>query len=270
MNNYFSGKDCKKIYDISHNFLLEKLPSEINANELDERYFNPKLNYNTLQDLFDRLIDSAQNYQGMPNFIRYNTRKERIKQLLFNYDLLKISELLPEDLYYLFKKEFKVQRSAKNIKQDSWYKWSKSVIDSAKFLTSFKDTKDFKEFIGLFQYNIETKTALPLLISTKISGIGFPLACDFLKEIGYTDYPKPDVHIKDIIHVLLKLNSEEPISNILAFETIIDIASKCKITPYKLDKILWLICTGNFYNNPNIKPKSHKKEFLEVLKNLWY
>ena len=268
MNNYFSEKYCKKIYDISYDFLLERLPSGINADELDEKYFNPKLNYSTLQDLFVRLISSAQNYQGMPNFIKYNDRKEKIKQLLFNYDLLKISELLPDDLYNMFKKEFNVQRSAKNIKQDSWHKWSKSVIDSAKFLTSFKDATDFKEFIGLFQYNIETKTALPLLISTKISGIGFPLACDFLKEIGYTDYPKPDVHIKDIIQVLLKLDSKESISNILAFEAIIDIATKCKVTPYKLDKILWLICTGNFYNHTDIKPESHKKEFLEILKTL--
>lgn len=161
-----------------------------------------------------------------------------------------------------------MQRRAKNIRQDSWYKWSKSVIDSANFLTSFKDATEFKEFIGLFQYNIETKTALPLLISIKISGIGFPLACDFLKEIGYKDYPKPDVHIKDIIRVLLRLNYKEPISDILAFEAIIDIATKYEVTPYKLDKILWLICTGNFYNHTNIKPKSHKKEFLEILKTL--
>ena len=97
--------------------------------------------------------------------------------------------------------------------------------------------------------------------------MGFPLACDFLKEIGYTDYPKPDVHIKDIIEVLLKSNAEDKISDRSAYEMIIDIATKSNVTPYKLDKILWLICSGNFYDD-DAKPKSHKKEFLKMLKGI--
>ncbi|NCD05852.1 MAG: hypothetical protein EOL97_07010 [Spirochaetia bacterium] len=51
----------------------------------------------------------------------------------------------------------------------------------------------------MFEYNLQTKIALPLLISKKISGIGFALACDFLKELGFTDYSKPDVHIVAVL-----------------------------------------------------------------------
>ena len=97
--------------------------------------------------------------------------------------------------------------------------------------------------------------------------MGFPLACDFLKEIGYTDFPKPDVHIKDIIKVLLKSDTENKISDISAYEIIIDIATKSNVTPYKMDKILWFICSGKFYEH-DTKPQSHKKEFLKILNGI--
>ena len=264
MNNCLNEKFCKKFYNVSYDFLLEILPEEIDKDDLGKKYFNPKSKFNTLEDLFERMIISAQNYQRMPNVINFKDKKEKIKQLLFDYNLLEISKISRDDLYTKFQKEFKLQKTAKNIKYDSWYKWSQSVIDSAKFLASFKDINDFKNFVDLFQYNIQTKTALPLLISTKLFGFRFPLACDFLKEIGYTDYPKPDVHIKDIVKVLLKIELGTEISDISAYEIIIDIATKSNVSPYKLDKILWLICSGKFYEH-DIKIKSNKEEFINRL-----
>lgn len=264
MNNCFNEKFCKKFYVVSYYFLLEILPKEIDKDDLEKKYFNPKSKFNTLEDLFERMIISAQNYQRMPNVINFKDKKEKIKQLLFDYNLLEISKISRDDLYAKFQREFKLHITAKNKKQDSWYKWSQSIIDSASFLTSFKDVNDFKKFIDLFQYNVETKTALPLLISTKIFGMGFPLACDFLKEIGYTDFPKPDVHIKDIVKVLLKIELGTEISDISAYEIIIDIATKSNVSPYKLDKILWLICSGKFYEH-DIKIKSNKEEFINRL-----
>ena len=267
MNNCFDEKFCKKFYNVSYYFLLEILPKEIDKDDLEKKYFNPKSKINTLEDLFERMIISAQNYQRMPNVINFKDKKKKIKQLLFDYNLLEISKISRDDLYAKFQREFKLHTTSKNKKQDIWYKWSQSIIDSASFLTNFKDVNDFKTFIDLFRYNVETKTALPLLISTKIFGMGFPLACDFLKEIGYTDFPKPDVHIKDIIKVLLKSDTENKISDISAYEIIIDIATKSNVTPYKMDKILWFICSGKFYEH-DTKPKSHKKEFLKILNGI--
>ena len=43
-------------------------------------------------------------------------------------------------------------------------------------------------------------TALPIVIDQEVYGIGFPLACDFLKEIGYGRYGKPDTHTIDILY----------------------------------------------------------------------
>ena len=119
----------------------------------------------------------------------------------------------------------------------------------------------------LYDYNTVTRMSLPLLISSKISGIGFALACDLLKELGYTYYPKPDVHMIDVFHGI-GLCEKDPIS---VFETIERIATDCRtvddsVTPYKVDKVFWLICSGNFYKE-NLSIKRHKAALIELLKN---
>ena len=115
-----------------------------------------------------------------------------------------------------------------------------------------------------------TKMALPLLISTKISGIGFSLACDCLKELGFLDYPKPDVHLIEV-YSQLGLSKKDPIS---VFEAIVDMAEFCKeidpdVTPYKIDKIMWLICSGKFYLD-GISIGKHKEDFINVMRGDLY
>ena len=138
-------------------------------------------------------------------------------------------------------------------------------MDAANFMSNFKDIEDFKSFVTQFDYNLPTRIALPLLISTKISGIGFALACDFLKELGYTSYPKPDVHLIQVF-VGAGLSSNDPIS---VFEAIVRMAEDCKdidleVTPYKIDKIIWLICSGRFYLD-DINIGRHKEELISLI-----
>ena len=81
---------------------------------------------------------------------------------------------------------------------------------------------NFVKFVSRFNYNISTRMALPLLISTKTSGIGFALACGTLKELGFTNYPKPDVHMLDVFSAL-GLSVHEPIST---FEAIVRMSER--------------------------------------------
>ena len=40
-------------------------------------------------------------------------------------------------------------------------------------------------------------------------------------------------------------------------------------TPYRVDKVFWLICSGNYYNeNPPIRIKGQKKELIDYLINI--
>ena len=89
----------------------------------------------------------------------------------------------------------------------------------------------------------------------------------FLKELGFTRYPKPDVHLKEVFSKL-GLSDNDPIST---FEAIVRMSDICKdidefVTPYKVDKIIWLICSGKYYlEKPVLKQPGRKKEFIELM-----
>lgn len=129
-------------------------------------------------------------------------------------------------------------------------------------MENFSGVDDFKAFVKRFDYNPLTRMALPLMISEKISGVGFALACDFLKELGYVNYPKPDVHILNVLSETGMANNDQ----IGAFECIAKISDVCQkddpsATAYKIDKILWLICSGNYYLD-DIRIGRHKQDLI--------
>ena len=222
-----------------------------------------KKDFATLQDVYEQIIHSAQNYQRMPNVIKFKERQDKIKDILYYYDFDKIKCYETDELYYKFQTAFDV--TSEDSKHNSWRKWSKSIITAANFMSDFKSIEDFRNFVDLFKYNLPTRMALPLLMQTKISGMGFALACDCLKELGYVDYPKPDVHLIDVF-VALDLSGKEPIN---VFEAIVRMAEDCKeidgeVTPYKIDKIIWLICSGRFYLD-NISVGRNKETFIDYV-----
>lgn len=240
------------------------LPQEITKERLQDYFVGDRRDFFSLQDVFIQLIQSAQNYQRMPNVIKFNQRKDDMSELLFGYDFYKIRDMDVEELYQILRKRYNA--SGKDTKQNSWYKWSRSVVDAAKFVSEFTDAEDFKQFVDRFSYNLSTRMALPLLIEKKISGIGFALACDSLKELGYLDYPKPDVHIKEVFYQIGVAEKDD----IAVFMIIDKMAAECKVidsevSPYKIDKILWLICSGKFYKD-DITIGQHREDLIEKLK----
>ena len=98
----------------------------------------------------------------------------------------------------------------------------------------------------------------------KIRGIGQVMARNFLKEIGNTKYGKPDIHLKSIFEIIenKKLDEEQ-------FDLAIEKQAKlAKVTVYKLDRIIWLICSGNYFKD-NIKiPNEYGKLRKKFEKNL--
>lgn len=254
------------VYAEAQKYLLEMLPDSMQPADLDKYFIGDRRDFSTLQDVYEQFIYSAQNYQAMPNVIKYDEKRGQIKKILLDYNFYQIKEMNVDELYQTFRKEFNV--TSRDSKQNSWRKWSCSVIDAAKFMSNFKNVDDFRAFVAQFDYNLPTRMALPLLISTKIKGIGFALACDTLKELGYLNYPKPDVHLIEVFSQI-GLSEADPIS---VFEAIVAMADACKdidadVTPYKIDKIIWLICSGKFYLD-DISVGGHKKQFIEYMKTI--
>lgn len=251
------------VYKTAIRYLHEIKPEQISSDELEKYFVGDRRDFSTLEDVFEQIIHSTQNYQRMPNVIKYQKRREHIKSILYDFDLERISQYDVEELYQKFRYEFDVTSADNNF--NSWHKWTKSIVDAAKFMSEFKNIEDFKSFLTQFDYNLLTRMAMPLLISTKISGMGFALACDCLKELGYTNYPKPDIHLIQVF-VGAGLSSNNPIS---VFEAIVRMAEDCKeidpeVTPYKIDKVIWLICSGRFYLD-SISIKKHKEEFINLV-----
>ncbi len=230
--------------------ILDEMHSEAGITDSLEKYYrgdNP--NPESLENVFRNLIISAQNRQGMPRVIKFHDREHVIQEILFYYDINQISQKGAD--YFL--RKFNVQKNRLGVDTfgKQWSQWCKAIFDSANFLNQFTDINDFTAFVESFQQNLATRIALPLYLQTKIYGIGFALACDFLKELNYQNYLKPDTHIVYICKSLELIDTKADGKNekVLAFEAIDRLARDVEQKPYKVDKILWLISSGKFYKD---------------------
>jgi hypothetical protein len=65
-----------------------------------------------------------------------------------------------------------------------------------------------------------------------------------LKELGYINFPKPDVHLRDMFAALELCENE--VDDYRLFKAIIRVAKNAGVTPYALDKLFWLIGRETF------------------------
>ena len=252
----------KKIYNNAYKFLMEICPKEINNINI---YFDVKKNFKSKNDILYRLLLSLQNRQMSSNVIglEKKDRKDIFNKILYGYDSKKIlSSYNANSLLEIFDKNFVIKN--KESKNNLWRLYAKSVISACQFIDKFENEKDFDNFVKIFSYNSLSSAALPMLLEKEIIGLGFPLACDFLKELGFNEYPKADVHIKDIF-VAFDLCDNNDYS---VYKAVIEMANVVNETPYKVDKIFWLIGSGNFYLD-NINIGRNKEKFInKALKEL--
>jgi hypothetical protein len=199
---------------------------------------------------------------------------ENLGKVLFDFDPIRVANsfsksdksILLDQIIATLNPRGKLRRAKMSI----WPKYCQSIIEAAHFLSSFKDAHEFYKWTDFFAEDFRAKPALPLMISYEISGIGFPLACDFLKELGFSQYGKPDIHLKDIFKGLGLLDLNRKSASKLDYQTlkVIDrIAKENNTTPYAVDKVFWLIGSGSFYLS-NLKIGSQKKAFIKKVKSM--
>ena len=220
-------------------------------------------NKSTIDKLFYSMLEHIKNRGGMPNYIG---KIEILKKVLFDYQPEKIVKRYStwHDLFSEIRRQkIKVpSRMDQNNNRNSWVIYTKSIISSAQFLSSFKAAEDFHKFVRSFYTNEYSKLALPLLLKNEIFGFGFALACDFLKENGYPEFIKPDTHIKDIVRGVGISNAE---TDYAIFKDVVAYCTINKLVPYEFDKLLWLIGSGNFYLN-DLSVPTNKWEFIKSIK----
>jgi hypothetical protein len=261
------------IYKLAYDYLLQKngITEEILNKHLVPESDKP----NDLSEIYKRFCNSAQNKQmdtnviggsigGINNLatVLYKFSPSDVAKKYNKNDNLKLLDVIINEL----RPKGKVNNASTGI----WPKYCKSIIDSAHFLSQFNSSEDFYKWADYFANDSRAKPALPLLISLEIKGIGFALACDLLKELGYSNFGKPDVHLKEIfleLGIIEKENNDQT-QDINTLKAIDTIAEENAVTSYSVDKVFWLIGSGNFYRaTPRIDIGSCKKEFIAYIKS---
>lgn len=251
----------KFIYEEAKAFLEELIRPYPNI-KLQE-YLKPDQECQTLENVFQKLVQALAERQRMKNVIYLDNREREIKEILFGFSPQKIIERYknPDDLLETFKKVFNL--SNVNTRRSMWRIFAEGIISGSHFMASFRDKQDFDNFVNLFSQNKYAIAALPMLLSKEIKGFGFALACEFLKESGYSNYVKPDVHLTNIFYELGLSNSKD---SYVVYKSIIKMAEDVGEDPYAIDKIFWLIGSGNFYKNKIMTGKNRDK-FIKRIQN---
>ena len=235
----------KFVFDEAKGFLGEIIKCNPALSDVVlKQHLQHQSKFEDITDANKRLVESLTNRNMMLSVIDMKKNEATISSLLFGFDPFKILNEFSDSnkLFSVFQNNFKINNAESN--RNLWKKFSDGILSGSRFLSSFKSKNEFNEFIENFSLNKYTKAALPMLLSKEIDGFGFALSCDFLKELGYRDYPKPDVHLIKIFHELGLANSTNDYE---VYKSIVEMSEIVGEDAYTIDKIFWLISSGKFY-----------------------
>jgi len=239
----------ERVYALARSYLLSQ---EGISQELLDRYVRPSPDGHkllTLAAIYERLLRSAQSAQSMPNVIGGSIGGiERLGTVLFDFDPAPVARRYPrseEGCQRLFNdiREQLAPRGKLNYNPRSlWRRFCGTVTSGAAFLAEFPGAQAFYEWVEPFDQYEDRRIELATIIASQIDGIGFALACDFLKEVGFTNFSKPDVHIKEIFS---QLGLSATKNDIEVFKAVGRIARNVGVTPHEVDQLFWLVGSGD-------------------------
>ncbi len=247
------NKIMQIIYSEARASLEAMCPSSINL----EKYFQTNCSIQNLNDVLHLMLIYLQNeFQ-----IEYSKEKIAIDEILFNYHSEMITLHYSEDkLFHIFSDKFTLDFP--EFKKSQWQLYTKSIISTANFINSFRSLEEFNKFI--FQYK-NNKLELIQLLQSKIFGMNFTIACIILQELGYEEYAKINVHVKDIFtYFNLCDDFDYHVFNVLN-----EMSKVVKDSPYRISQLFLLVCSGNFYHD-NIQVKRGKEQLIEQIMMRFY
>lgn len=251
--------------------------------------------YKNCNDIFRRLLISGQNKVGMPHVIDFMGRENDFKDILGanqnnQFDYTKVTEKYSKNsiddennLLEAFAEKFKdTDKPIVATGSKSWWpQYVRFIIAAAWFMKELCPNAGAS--LEKFKLALEAKASqkykgkykLQDYIAHEISGIGFTLACDFLKEIGYP-MAKPDTHVKKFMQKYCgkEMSEQEIIDEFNKLSQCVpnkDNEIEIENKQYALDKLIWLCCSGNYYKKGKferdiiVEPKSLRDLFLEKI-----
>ena len=246
----------ESLFNEAYNYLLDLIEKEVLLKELN--YYKEN-SISDLNEVYKRLLISLQNRQGFMNFLG---SVDGLRAALFKYDAKRVIAEYGDDhleLMHKIKPLFPNKIFSAHNKRNAWYQYSKSILSAAKFLSQFHVHADFEEFIEAFDINPQTRAALPMVLSYEIHGLGYALSCDFLKEIGYSAYGKPDIWLR---RIFVGVGLVPPTaSDFMIAKEISLIADEVGRPAAEVDKVFWIIGSGKL-NQSNGNIGSHYDNFI--------
>ena len=265
----------RKAYELAKSYLPSlEIPGVTQT--LIEKYLNP-LSLNpkptSKEELYCRILEHAQNANMKAGVIGGSIGGvDKLATVLYGFNPKEVLAEYGDNWQAVLDhivKELKPRGQIRRTPQSIWPQYCRTIISAAEFIEQFASAEDFFRWIDFFDRDDRARASLPMLLSHEIEGFGFALSCDFLKELGYIKFPKPDVHLRDIFTALeLCENGKDDYQ---LFKAIIRVAIHSNVTPYNADKVFWLIGSGYFYQDPMIgsngRVGSHKKDFIEFARS---
>ena len=261
----------RSAYALAKDFLLQVGASKGVTPKLIEKYLHLSTpRPDTLAGLYEHLLESAQSANMKAGVIGGSIGGVgNLRPVLCDFEPALVLEKyrsgwegVLDDIVRQLKPRGGVPRTPRSI----WPRYCRSVLSGARFLSRFSSADDFYGWVNLFDEDERARPALPLLLAQEIEGFGFALACDFLNGLGYENFSKPDVHVKDIFGALVLC--PQSAGDYEVFKAVARVARNVGVTPYDADKLFWLVGSGYFYDDPDIGNKgrigSRKKQFIEV------
>ena len=256
-------------YELAHKFLLGLAIPGVTP-ELLNSYLNPEHlpeKADEIPELYHRMLESAQNANMRSGVIgKAIGGVKNLSHVLFEFDPGKVLSHYRnwEHLLDTVVKELNPRGKIRRTNRSIWPRFCQTILSAARFLSRFASADDFHDWVRFFDQDDRARPALPMLLEREIAGLGFTLSCDFLKEIGYLNFAKPDVHIKDIFEGLKLVESRNDYD---VFRAVVRVAESVNESPFCVDKVFWLIGSGSFHEHPEIgkdgRIGSQKRRFLE-------
>jgi hypothetical protein len=253
----------RRTYLIAKKFLIREL-ARPDAKDILESYLSLPDQSNeavSINELFRRLLSSAQNANMKASVIGGSIGGiQNLGRALFRFNPTKVKRNFADDPDGLLDHIITTVNPSGQIRitnRSIWPKYCKTILSAATFFGQFKSGEDFYDWANHFYGDQKSMAALPMVLAAEIYGIGYPLACDFLKELGFVSYGKPDVHVMQIfsgIGLCPEKTSPYQVQKVIA-----QIAQASGVSAYDVDKVFWLIGSGKFYNHPNIGNIGRKK-----------
>ena len=247
----------KVLYKCAYDFLESKIGKNALEQKLNHYSYHKA---DTMEDLFWYILNSLTNKVGMRATIG---DIDVLGDYLFNFDPYQTIAHYQDD----WKKLFKVIQNnytppgPMNIKNKNsyWVIFCKGILSGAEFLSQFESYEAFDNFVNGFDFNDISIGALPILLDQEVFGMGFPIACDWLKEIGYSNYCKPDTHTIDILFESGVAPNQD---NYTVFQAMVRMGRINNEPPAVIDRLLWLIGSGK-YVEENEKITRQKAAFIQ-------